>query len=73
MANGNLSMKSNFKEMSFSELRAFIVAHRENDEAIHELFVNRRNPNTVKYCMPQTEGDLKQMEEVLKRKINDEF
>ena len=65
-------MKPNFKEMSFSDLRSYIVAHRDDDEALHELFVNRRNPNAPKYPYAQSEDDLKQMEEILRRKINGE-
>lgn len=38
-------MKHNFSEMSLAELRAYVKEHRNDDEAIHELFVNRRNPN----------------------------
>ena len=63
-------MKPNYKQMSFKELRSYIIAHREDDEAIHELFVNRRNPDAIKYPydMPQEE-----MEEILRKKINGEL
>lgn len=63
-------MKPNFKEMSFSELRAYIVAHRTDDEAIHELFVNRRNPNAKQYPPNLSDEELK---EILKRQINGEL
>lgn len=70
METGSLSMKPNFKEMSFSELRAYIVANRNDDEAIHELFFNRRNPNAKRYSADLTEEEIN---EVLKRKINGEL
>lgn len=63
-------MKQNFKEMSFSELRAYIVEHREDEEAIHELFVNRRNPNAKVYPYNQSGEEI---EEILRRKINGEL
>ncbi len=62
--------KPNYKEMSFKELRAYIVEHRQDDEAIHELFVNRRNPNATQYPYEQT---AEEMTEILKRKINGEL
>ena len=31
-------MKPNFEEMSVPELRAYVLAHREDDEAIRALF-----------------------------------
>lgn len=61
--------RPNFKEMTRTELRAYIVAHRQDDEAIHELFVNRRNPNALKYST----SDPKEMEEILRRKLNGEL
>lgn len=67
---GSLSMKPNLKEMSFSELRAYIVANRNDDEAIHELFVNRRNANAKQYSADLTKEEI---EEILKRKINGEL
>jgi len=70
MEPGSLSMKPNFKEMSFKELRAYIIAHRQDDEAIHELFINRRNPNATKYPSNLTDEE---MSEILKRKINGEL
>ncbi|MDZ7965810.1 MAG: hypothetical protein RM368_12670 [Nostoc sp. DedSLP03] len=36
-------MKPNFEAMTNKELKAYIVAHRDDDEAIRVLF-SRRNP-----------------------------
>lgn len=60
-------MKPNFKEMSFSELRAYIVANRSDEEAIEELFVNRRVSNTEHYSADLTSEEIKA---ILKNKID---
>ena len=54
--------------MSRQELRAYVLAHREDDDAI-EALIKRGNPNSAKYPFPQTEEDLREMEEILKRKL----
>ncbi|MEG4813856.1 DUF6887 family protein [Microcoleus sp. K5-D4] len=36
-------MKPNFEEMSRSELKAYVLSHRDDDEAIR-IFFGRRNP-----------------------------
>ncbi|MFE1746507.1 DUF6887 family protein [Coleofasciculus sp. H7-2] len=36
-------MKPNFEEMSKAELKAYVLAHRDDDEALRVLF-SRRNP-----------------------------
>jgi hypothetical protein len=36
-------MKPNFDEMSKAELKAYVLSHRDDDEAIRVLF-SRRNP-----------------------------
>lgn len=57
-----------FSKMSRQELRAYVLAHREDDDAI-EALVRRGNPNGPKYRFPQTDEDLREMEEILKRKL----
>lgn len=71
METGSLSMKPNFEQMSFSELRAYIVAHRDDKEAIHELFVKRRNPNAKQYPPPLNEESIKIMEEAFREKLQE--
>lgn len=63
--------KPNFKTMSRAELRAYIVATHD-DEAIRELFVNRRDPNAKKYPAPLDEAGIKIMEEAFRRKLQGE-
>lgn len=38
--------------MTRQELKAYIRKNPTNDEAIRELFVNRRNPNAKTYPFP---------------------
>lgn len=61
-------MKPDFSQMSRQELRAYVLAHRDDDEAI-EALIRMGNPNSPVYPFPQTDEDLKTMEEILKRKI----
>jgi hypothetical protein len=69
MGNGGLMMtKPDFSKMSRQDLRAYILAHREDDEAI-EALIRRGNPNSPTYPFPQTDEDLREMEEILKRKL----
>lgn len=65
-------MKPNFKSMSLAELRDYVKQHRTDDDAIHELFVNRRNPNAKQYPAPLDGESIKIMEEAIKRKINEQ-
>ncbi|PSB04227.1 hypothetical protein C7B64_05100 [Merismopedia glauca CCAP 1448/3] len=44
--------KPNFQEMSREELKKYIRTHPTDDDAIRELFVNRRNPNAKRYPYP---------------------
>ncbi|WP_189523344.1 DUF6887 family protein [Nostoc sp. PA-18-2419] len=61
--------KPDFTKMSRQELRAYVLAHREDDEAI-EVLINLGNPDSQKYPFPQTEEDFREMEEILKRKLS---
>lgn len=61
-------MKPDFKRMSFSDLRAYIVANRTDEEAIHELFINRSGSNTEHYPASLTNEEIK---EILKKKIDE--
>ncbi|ACK72661.1 conserved hypothetical protein [Gloeothece citriformis PCC 7424] len=60
--------KPDFNHMTRQELRAYILAHREDDEAI-EALIKRGDPNSPRYKFPQTEEDLREMQEILKRKL----
>jgi hypothetical protein len=60
--------KPDFSQMTRQELRAYVLAHREDDDAI-EALIHRGNPNSPTYPFPQTNEDLKAMEEILRRKL----
>lgn len=60
--------KPNFKEMPKSELIAYIKQNRTDDEAIRELFVNRRNPNAIWYPAPLDTESFRITEEAIRRK-----
>lgn len=66
-------MKPEFNKMSLTELRTYVKEHRTDDEAIRELFVNRRSPDETAtwYSFPKTEAEAKQMEEVFRQKIQE--
>jgi hypothetical protein len=60
--------KPDFSRMTRQELRTYVLAHREEDDAI-EALIKRGNPNSPKYPFPQTDEDLREMEQILKRKL----
>ena len=61
-------MNPNFKEMTTKELRAYVIAHRQDDAAIDE-YRNRLKPSSPEYSFPFTPEGLKQGEDVLRQKI----
>ena len=44
--------KPNFTQMTRKELKNYIRQNPTDDEAIRELFVNRRSPNAKSYPFP---------------------
>ncbi len=44
--------KPDFTQMTRKELKVYIRQHPTDDEAIRELFVNRRSPNAKTYPFP---------------------
>lgn len=60
--------KPDFSQMSRQELRSYVLAHRDDDEAI-EALIRMGNPSSPVYPFPQTEEDLKVMEEILQEKL----
>ncbi|MGK7924434.1 MAG: hypothetical protein AB4290_04135 [Spirulina sp.] len=61
-------MKLNFETMKKAELRAYVLKHKGNEEALRAL-MSRRDPNGVKYKFPDTEEGREQIEAVIKCKI----
>lgn len=60
--------KPDFSRMTRQELRAYILTHRDDDEAI-EALIRMGDPTSPTYPFPQTDEDLREMEEILKRKL----
>lgn len=44
--------KPNFTQMTRKQLKTYIRQHPTDDEAIRELFINRRSPNAQSYPYP---------------------
>lgn len=61
--------KPDFKQMSSLDLIAYIKLNRTDDEAIRELFVNRRNPNATKYPAPLDPETIRITEEAIRNKV----
>lgn len=63
-----MMMKPNFSKMTRQELRAYILANREDDDAIAAL-IKRGNPNSPKFSFPKTDTDLKEMQAILQIRL----
>ncbi len=61
-------MKPDFSKMTRLELRAYILANREDDDAIAAL-IQRGNPNSHKFPFPKNDVDLKAMHEILQNRL----
>ena len=61
--------KPNFQEMTRKELKKYVLSHPTDDEAIRELFINRRNPNAKIDPYPY-EMSYEEVEAIFKSKIN---
>jgi hypothetical protein len=76
---GDLSMKPNFAQMSTKELRAYVLAHREDIEALEILF-SRRTPDSEAIIYPSMftedgqpiEENIRIAEEAIKQRIDAE-
>jgi hypothetical protein len=62
-----MTAKPDFNPMSRQELRAYILANREDDEAIAAL-IQRGDPNAPSYPA-RTEEDLQAMHEILIKRL----
>ncbi len=57
-----------FNQMTRQELRAYVLAHRTDDQAIAAL-IQRGDPNRPKFRFPQTDEDFQEMEAILQRQL----
>lgn len=56
-------MKPNFDEMTKSELRAYVLAHREDLDAIEALFSLHSGSETMLFHLPNNEEEWQQQME----------
>jgi hypothetical protein len=63
-------MKPNFEEMPRKELIAYVLSHREDDEAFDTL-IRRRSSDAEAtwYKFPDTEEGQRQMDEVFRQRL----
>ena len=61
-------MKRNFETMNKAQLRAYVLEHKEDEEALRAL-MSRRDPNSVKYNFPNTEEGREKTRTVIQHKI----
>ncbi|QSJ17450.1 hypothetical protein JYQ62_00725 [Nostoc sp. UHCC 0702] len=65
-------MNRNYKQMSFTELRPYVIENREDIEALRFL-MSKRDPNSPKYPTPLTEAEMQAQMEIIRRKLNGEL
>jgi hypothetical protein len=67
-----MTQKFNFKQMSRSELRTYVLAHRDDEEALRIYIERLHNEQGV---IQQTGGldeeDFEQLEQLLSRQVKD--
>ena len=62
-------MKPDFSRMTRQALRAYILANREDADAIAAL-IKMGNSNSPKFPFPKTNEDLSEMQALLQKKLN---
>ncbi|MGK7874677.1 MAG: hypothetical protein AB4426_15645 [Xenococcaceae cyanobacterium] len=57
--------------MSKAELRAYVLVHRDNNEAFYQLVdrLKANSKNNIRYPCPKTPEDVAKMEEVIREGI----
>ncbi len=71
-------MKPNFEKMSKAELKAYVLQHRDDIEAVRHLFSRRTPERENKHYPPLSkngvpiEENIRIMEEAIKRRIEEE-
>jgi hypothetical protein len=60
--------KPNFSQLTRQELKSYIRQHSTDDEAIRELFVNRRPPD-AKVFPPPSEMTKEELDNVFKQNM----
>jgi hypothetical protein len=64
------NMKLNFTAMSISELRTYVLEHRDDQEAFYALMDRlSANPPTATYPYPNTPENLEVMKQAIREKL----
>lgn len=65
--------KQNFEKMTKAELLAYVKLNRTDEEAVRELFSDRRNPNRTVYpsLVNSNADEIKQIEDELSQKLKE--
>jgi hypothetical protein len=61
-------MKPDFRKMTKEDLKAYVLLHRDDIEAVRELF-SRRTPNGHRYPAPRTQEEIAAQTEILRQKL----
>ncbi|MBE9203995.1 hypothetical protein IQ218_11785 [Synechocystis salina LEGE 06099] len=61
--------KPSFSQLTRQELKSYIRQHPTDDEAVRELFVNRRSPD-AKVFPPPSEMTKEELENIFKQKMS---
>lgn len=61
-----MSMNPNFEQMTFAQLRAYVIENHEDIEALRFL-MSKRNPNSKGYPAPMTDAEMEAQMEILRR------
>ncbi|NER39441.1 MAG: hypothetical protein F6J93_36770 [Oscillatoria sp. SIO1A7] len=64
-------MKTNFDTMTKAELRAYVLEHREDEEALRAL-MSRRDPHAIRYTFSDTKEGREQTQAAIERKIEEQ-
>jgi hypothetical protein len=66
-----ICMKPNYQQMTDAELRAYIKENRTDEEAIQELFVNRRSPDesATWYSVAFSPAGIEETQELIRQKM----
>jgi hypothetical protein len=65
-------MQPNFEAMSFQELRAYVLEHHEDMEALRYLFLKKGVREGKSYGIPRTPEEWQEQEDAIRRRIDPE-
>ncbi len=67
-----MTQKLDFQKMSRKELRTYVLAHREDDEALRIYMERLHNePGVIRQTGGLNEEDLNQLEQLIKKRVGD--